>query len=187
MLKNGSVLSFGKQVLFALRLPIMLLVIPAIILGTSNSFIAGLKMILRDGIIVLVIGVGVIILLWFVITSIFKKSWTQSIVRAIALAISLLLAYLGLRSGDYVHLVILYPMYQAAIFAQPKEILRFHWGENDGSFVPEYIEKSMLVYDVRPASRIAVKEGEIWFKDGSGGMQTEHFIGNFFIERHWMH
>ena len=88
-----------------------------------------------------------------------------------------LLAILADRSGDYVHLGMMYPWYRGAILRSHDWPVVFYWGDAAVWVTNGFVGRS-LVYDDSPTH----VPRDVRF-DGAWARVDEHrLIGNFFIE-----
>jgi hypothetical protein len=105
-----------------------------------------------------------------------KRHWR----RVISLAVILIVVWpemlLLLRSGDYVHLALMYPHYRAMIDNAPK--LTIPWGDVGGPGVSPLIR--VLVYDRtgETAAEIGVHPDRT---EPAISVATAHLIGDFYL------
>ena len=111
-----------------------------------------------------------------------RRKWILSGVRLISLAASLPLAYLGLVCGDYVHLAVMSPHYRRVIEHSPPGAVRFPWGDS-AVLVLDGLQFRTLVYD--DTAETAGLVGTERMKQEGIFAQTDHFVGNFFMEHEY--
>jgi hypothetical protein len=116
-----------------------------------------------------------------IIWAAFGRRWRRMALRFFQAALSLPLLVVGLVSGDYVHIAIMYPYYIAVIRAHPGKPVSFPWGDQ-AVFVTDGLQFRTLIYDPDlPSKRIVGIEqrnpvSELRFV-------TTHVIGKFFLEQ----
>jgi hypothetical protein len=113
--------------------------------------------------------------------AVMRKNWKRSALLPCALVVALPLIFLGIFSGDYVHLAVMYPYYVIEIRSHPdwqsKEV-RFYWGDDAVSAL-DGIRARTLIYDA--SGNIVV--GDRPDRGGDGiKVNIQPFIGNFYLE-----
>ena len=132
---------------------------------------------------VVIIAVWVVALFCQVIYALIKRLWTRSALLVTAVAVACPLAILGALSGDYIHLIALYPKYHSIVSNDPdgqSKAIRFPWGDA-AIGVLDGIQLRTLIYDA--TSLTQDRAGKIW-RDQETRLiiYTRHLLGNFFIE-----
>jgi hypothetical protein len=116
--------------------------------------------------------------------AIFHRWWRLLGIRLILLVMSVPLVVIGVISGDYIHLFMMYPYYRHVIDHSPNGPIRFAWGDSAVSAL-DGLQLRILIYDrtgeTRQKINIETQNSEGIFQE------TDHFLGNFFIEHIYTH
>lgn len=92
------------------------------------------------------------------------------------------LAFIGLKSGDYVHLFMLSPYYLSAISKNTERPVRFYWGD-EALMIWDGFQLRTLVYDGRGKSTEELsKELDTERRKEGLSSETTRLFGNFFVE-----
>jgi hypothetical protein len=153
----------------------------AILASTVKSFNAR-----PWGLLVLLLGesflVGwTVMLLASTIRAAFRHNWKRAALLPCAFVCSLPLIFVGVLSGDYIHLAVMYPYYVVKIHSQPdwrtKEV-RFDWGD-EAVTVLDGLRARVLIYDASGKTVVGDRPDL-----GSAGIRVnmQHLIGNFYLE-----
>jgi len=131
----------------------------------------------------LVFLVSVSLILGWAVTGIFqlcsaawRRQWRLAAKRLAHLAIGATFALVAFRSGDYLHLAVLYPSYRATISQTAQRPVMFPWGD-DAVTVLDGMRLRTLVYD---ESGKTTENARI--RDGFCTIDRR-LVGNFFIEQ----
>ena len=108
----------------------------------------------------------------------FSRRWIASGLYAIALAASVPLACVGLKSGDYLHLFMLYPYYRTVINGTVERPVRFYWGD-EALMIPDGFQLRTLIYDDSGGTERELNTAR---REDGLSFETTHFLGNFFME-----
>jgi hypothetical protein len=153
----------------------------AILASTVKSFIAGPWWILAMLLGALSLVGWTLVLLAFTILAAFRQNWKRAALLPCAFVCSLPWIFVGIQSGDYIHLAVMYPYYAVKIYSAPdwrsKEV-RFDWGD-DAITVLDGLRARVLIYDASGKTIVGDRPDL-----GSGGVRVNihHFIGNFYLE-----
>ncbi len=126
----------------------------------------------------LVIIISMIVVLVGAGSALISKRWWLSGQRLLVLAVAATIVPMGLRSGDYVHLALLYPYYHEKIARTSKRPVWFPWGDQAVT-VLDGLQRRTLLFDDTGATTASTdterdNEGLCTFR--------KHLIGSFFIE-----
>lgn len=132
--------------------------------------------------IMFIIGMYWFVVLVLVVVALFSKQWMASSLRAVSLAASVALAFVGLKSGDYLHLFMFYPHYRSVINKTTERPVLFYWGD-DALIIPDGFQLRTLVYDDsgKTDEELSKKLDTERRREGLSS-ETTHFVGNFFLE-----
>jgi hypothetical protein len=153
----------------------------AVLTSTVMSFIAGPGWILA-----LLLGalsfIGwAVALLVSTIRAAIRRHWRSAALLSCAFVGALPLVFVGILSGDYVHLALMYPYYAVQIRQYPdwqaKET-RFSWGD-EAVTVLDGIRLRTLVYDASGKTVVGDRPDP---KVGGLRLNTRRLIGNFYLE-----
>ena len=129
-----------------------------------------------------VMGTYWLIVLSLIIVAPLSKQWMAFGLGAISLAASVPLAFVGLKSGDYLHLFMLYPYYQSVIDKTSERPVRFYWGD-DALVIPDGFQLRTLVYDDSGRTEKELnKELNMERRKEGLSSETARLLGNFFME-----
>jgi hypothetical protein len=152
----------------------------AILASTVKSFIAGPWWILAMLLGVLSLIGWTIVLLASTIRAVFRRNWKRASLLP-SFVCSLPLIFLGILSGDYIHLAVMYPYYAVKIRSHPdwqsKEV-RFDWGDEAVTAL-DGIRARVLIYDA--SGKTVVGDRPDLSSDGIR-VNVQHFTGNFYLE-----
>jgi hypothetical protein len=127
----------------------------------------------------LVILGGLIAALFRIGVAIFHRQWRLSGERLILLIIAFPLIFLGLRSGDYVHLAVLYPYYREKIAQTSERPVRFPWGDAAVTVLDGIQYRTMLYDDTGKTGEM----NDVEQHRAEGLVVIDHRLtGSFFIE-----
>jgi hypothetical protein len=122
-----------------------------------------------------------VVLLASTILAAIRQNWERAVLLPFAFVCSLPLIALGVFSGDYVHLVAMYPYYSFKIHSLPdwqsKEV-RFDWGDDAVTALDGLLGR-VLIYD---ASGKAVVGDQPDLGGGEVKVTRRRLIGNFYLE-----
>jgi hypothetical protein len=153
----------------------------AVLASTVKSFIEGPWWILAALFGALVLIGWTVVLLASTIRALFRRNWKRAAFLPCVFVCSLPLFFVGARSGDYVHLAVMYPYYVAKIRSHPdwqsKEV-RFYWGD-EAVTVLDGLRARALIYDA--SGKIVVGDRP---DPDQADLRTnvQHLFGNFYIE-----
>jgi hypothetical protein len=156
--------------------------VAAIIASTLHSFFPGI-----GGFFALLVGTMTIIgwmatVLVLIGVGAFRRRWKSAGLSLLILTcVSPVSLAVFALSGDFVHLLLLYPYYLSKIHQDGEianEPVRFAWGD-DAVSVLDGARLRVLIYDT--SGEIASAMGQIKREDGLI-VSTRHLIGNFYIE-----
>ena len=156
----------------------------AVLASTVKSFIAGPYWILAMLLGLLSLVVWTVALLAPAIRAMIRRNWKKAALFPGAFLLSLPLVFLGILSGDYIHLAVMYPYYAVKIRSAPdwqsKEV-QFYWGD-DAVSVLDGVQMRVLIYDA--SGKIAVGDRP---DRSNGGIKSniQHLIGNFYLEHQY--
>lgn len=117
-------------------------------------------------------------LLILAIAALVQGAWMRFGASCVRLAAFVPVVLVGLFSGDYVHLVLLYPHYRAVIAQHPGEVVRFPWGDAAAT-VLDGIQLIFLVYDPTDGGQRADQPIP---GDELRTARRKHLIGRFYVE-----
>jgi hypothetical protein len=161
----------------AARFPILL----SCLAGALKSFFPGPLGFL------FVVVTGLTLVGWWLVgimklgANLFQRRWRAGVGRVLLLAASIPLVGIGFRSGDYVHLVALYPYYLYRIEQTPKRPVAFEWGDAAVTVV-DGLHLRTLLYDDSGETRAQVGVGRRHPEEEGLWIETSHFVGNFFLQ-----
>jgi len=165
----------------ALWLLTILIFIP-IIVSTLNSFFAGPIGSLIFILATFVVLVSVLTLIVLIFVPLSKKMWRQSFIRFLILIFILPLIFIGVKSGDYIHLLIMYPHYLQTIagYSNGQDVpVRIYWGDAS-VFVLDGFRGRTLIYDSKGTTAKLV--GSVWEDSNGFKNYTRHLVGRFYLE-----
>jgi hypothetical protein len=99
--------------------------------------------------------------------------------RFVVIAASIPLLIIALISGDYLHLLTLYPYYRHKIAESSERPVRFPWGDA-AVMATDGMHLRILIHDESGTTRAAVGT-EIHGPEGFW-VSTDHLLWNFFLE-----
>lgn len=92
------------------------------------------------------------------------------------------LAFVGLKSGDYLHLFMLYPYYWSVINETTERPVQFYWGD-DALMIWDGFQLRTLIYDDRGRGNEELSKSLDRERRKEGlSSETTHLLGNFFME-----
>jgi|ERR1700733_4859122 hypothetical protein len=151
-----------------------------VLASTVKSFIAGPWWIFAMLLGALSLAGWIVVLLASTIRAVVRRNWKRAALLPCAFVCSLPLIVLGVLSGDYVHLAVMYPYYAVKIRSHPDwQEVRFDWGDDAVTALDGLLAR-VLIYDA--SGKIVVGDRP----DLGGGevrVNIQHFIGNFYLER----
>jgi hypothetical protein len=154
----------------------------SVLASTVKSFIAGPWWIVAYVVGALCLLVWAVALFVSAALALRRRNWKRAVLLPLAFVFSFPLIVLGLFSGDYLHLTVMYPYYAFIIHSHPdwqsKEI-RFDWGDESVT-VLDGLQERMLIYD---ASGKTVVGNRPYQGDGELRVDVQHLVGNFYLER----
>jgi len=111
--------------------------------------------------------------------SIVRGQWHAGARRVALVAIAVPISILGIRSGDYLHVVVAYPYYRLKIAQTAERPVRFPWGDQAVT-VADGLQFRALLYDDRGEMnlidhRVGDGNGVFW-------VSTRRLMGQFFIQ-----
>lgn len=118
-----------------------------------------------------------IVLLASLLRSVVGQNWKRAALLSLAFVSSFPLIFVGMVSGDYVHLALMYPYYAVEIRRHPdwqsKEV-RFDWGDEAVTAL-DGLRARVLIYDA--SGKVVV--GDRY--DPNFRLNIQHLIGNFYL------
>jgi hypothetical protein len=152
----------------------------AVLASTVKSFIAGPGWILALllGALSLIGWAGV--LLVSTIRAAFRRHWGRVALLCGAFVGAPPLVFVGILSGDYVHLALMYPYYALQLRQDPdwqSKEARFGWGD-EAVTVLDGVRLRTLVYDASGKTVGDRPDPEV----GGLRLNIQHLIGNFYLE-----
>jgi hypothetical protein len=154
----------------------------ALISNTFRSFFPGPSGFFISAPILVGLALWLLVSVGMLLYAAIRMRWRHAGFRLAVLLTAVPLVCIGLRSGDYVHLLALYPHYREMIAANPNgrsEPVKFPWGD-DAVSVLDGMQARILVYDTGPTTRAQVDHDLPW-EEGLR-VYTRHLLGNFYLQ-----